>query len=150
MTVEKSEGNGAGAGREDPGNGGQVNSSGEDRKNPLETTVSLLSALLIISTVSLLTWQGIRTPDPASFEVVTGEVRGDNGLYYLPMEVSNAGDKSAQNVGVRVSLEGAGVADADLTIDWLPGRSSRSATSVFSVDPRSYEMSIEITGYQTP
>ncbi|MEX0762445.1 MAG: hypothetical protein WD208_02265 [Dehalococcoidia bacterium] len=148
--MDKNEGNGAGAGREGPDSGGQPNSGGEDRKNPLETTVSVLSALLIISAVSLLTWQGIRSPAPASFEVDTGEVRGRNGLYYLPLEVSNSGDKSAQNVGLRVRLEGAGVADTDLTIDWLPGRSRRSATSVFSVDPRLYEMSIEFTGYQAP
>jgi len=79
-----------------------------------------------------------------------------SGVYRYPIDVRNAGDEAARSVVVHVELIGSDstIAESDLTVDWLPGRSSRRIVAVFDRPP-SPELSpdsvtAEVRGYLVP
>ena len=55
----------------------------------------------------------------------------------MPIEVRNVGDESAKDVVVHVELilADSTLDEADLTVDWLPGRSTRTVVALFARRP---------------
>lgn len=120
--------------------------------DPLETLVSLLSALLLLGAIGFLVWEGVSLTEPPTFEAETGAVWHSDGRYYLPLVVRNSGGESVQNLGLNVTLEEGArtVAQAETAIVWLPAHSQRRAVVIFDQDPKAYRIVTSFEGYEPP
>jgi uncharacterized protein (TIGR02588 family) len=77
------------------------------------------------------------------------------GSYHAPVTVKNSGDESAKAVIVHMELVASDsvLAESDVTIDWLPGNSSRDVVGVFARSasgPQPTGVRAEVHGYATP
>lgn len=146
----------------DHGDGGDTPRDGERREGQqkkqqqdggwLETLAAWISGLLILAVAAVLVWQEVRTKEPPSFEVRSGDVRKAGEEYHVTLHLRNNGDEAAQQVEIEARLlrEGAEPSEAKVTIDWAPGQSSRKGTVVFAEDPRQGELELRVVGYAEP
>ena len=77
------------------------------------------------------------------------DVRAEGGRFYLPVEIENTGDQTAEAVLV-VVVQRVGDQDVEheLLIDYLAGHGTADATAVLAEDPRSAEVKIEVRSFQ--
>lgn len=113
-----------------------------------------ISILIIASLVGLLTYlhftQGTKPPI-IQVEAKLEEVKQQGDAYYLPLTITNMGEKTAQDVEIQVSLD-SGEGDPEsigFTILFLAGSESDYETAVFSNDPSEGELSYVIS-FSTP
>lgn len=80
------------------------------------------------------------------------EVREVGGEYYLPVEVANRGERTAENVKVRVSLtsDGANQEASQFTINFLAGNDSEQEVVVFAEDPSQAELNTDVESFRKP
>jgi uncharacterized protein (TIGR02588 family) len=122
----------------------------------LEKIATAGSALLIAAVVGLLIWDAFRTHAVASFSTHVGKGTIASGVYSFPIDVKNSGDEAARSVIVHVELAGPDttMAESDLEIDWLPGRSTRRIVAVFdrrrSSELPGASVTAEVRGYVVP
>ncbi len=79
-------------------------------------------------------------------------VRQEADRYYLPVDVRNRGNRTAQDVQVQAELDtGSGAPEsAEFTIMYLAGGDEMQGTFIFGDDPRQGELTVEVTSYQEP
>jgi uncharacterized protein (TIGR02588 family) len=113
-----------------------------------------ISILIIAALVGLLTYlyftQGTKSP-VIQIEAKLEEVKQEGDAYYLPLTITNMGEKTAQDVEIQVSLA-SGEGDPEsvgFTILFLAGNESDYETAVFSNDPAEGELSYVIS-FSTP
>jgi uncharacterized protein (TIGR02588 family) len=118
------------------------------------TSLAISSAILaaLVGTLTYLHFSG--GEEPAAVEVMPrlDQVRTAGQRFYLPVEVSNRGGLTAQDVRVQVVL-GAGAdrqETAELLIDFLAGGGSAKGTAVFERDPRGLPLEIVVLSYLEP
>ena len=88
-------------------------------------------------------------PSPTAEVTAEAEQRGDN--FFVPVEVKNLGDTTAENVQVTASLEVEGeVFEADQVVDFLAGGESVELEWVFEKDPSSGTLKVRVSGYSVP
>jgi uncharacterized protein (TIGR02588 family) len=120
----------------------------------LEKVATLVSGLLIAALLSVLIWDAAHPDTTAAFDVRAAKATAIGAMYRVPVTVHNTGDQSAKGVVVHVELTAADttVAETDVTIDWLPGRSTRDAVALFrrSDGQSSDAVSAEVRGYAVP
>ena len=115
--------------------------SGRDRQghSPAEWVTLILSSLLIAGVVVAVGYLTLTRGDaPPSFtaEPQPAETRGDPGVFYVPVTVTNTGDEPAQQIQVRVELQsGEQTETAVFTIELLAVGESEEGTAVFQSDP---------------
>jgi len=120
-------------------------------KNLLEWTVFGVSVALIAVVAGLLLHQHFTTGDrPADLMVVIGQPVASGGGYAVPVDIRNGGDRSAEDVHVSITLPGAEPEARDLTMPYVPYRSTRSGWVVFSRDPASARLEGRVLGYREP
>ena len=130
--------------------------SSEDKQekgsDPLETVVSLVSALLLLGAVAFLVWETFGVMQPPAFEAQPGPVWISGEHYYLPLTVHNTGGESVQSLELSVMLkkQGKTAAQAESSLQWLPAHSHRKMVVIFDEDPRQYELEIGFKGYELP
>src|SRR5690606_16898214 len=99
-------------------------------RTPAEWATLAASLLVLVAVGVLIVYrQAADPPAEAAFEVRLRreDVREFEGVYYLPLEVINRGDRTAEDVKVRVAMRPAGAAGAsdeeaaDLVIRFLAG-----------------------------
>jgi uncharacterized protein (TIGR02588 family) len=124
----------------------------QEGSDPLETLVSVVSALLLLGAIGFLIWEGISLTEPPRFEAETGVMWTSDGRYYLPMEVYNSGGESVQNLGLSVTLKDGEktVARTETAIAWLPAHSQRRAVVIFDQNPEAYRVVTSFKGYEPP
>jgi len=122
---------------------------------PLERATTFVSAMIVLFLLSVLVWDAVHPNAPPSFRVHPGKVEIRDNAYRAEVDVENTGDDAAKSVMVHLELVGRDttLAETDLTIDWLPGRSRHrvvgffprpaGATEVIGVKP-------EVHGYSAP
>ena len=136
--------------------GGEENETAKDRSaGPLEVMATALSALIIASVLSVLIWDAFHPNTPPAFTTEPGRVATALGSYRVPVTVHNSGDDAAKAVVVHVELLAADsvLAESDLTIDWLPGNTSKELVALFARPPSSPPptgIRAEVRGYVTP
>jgi uncharacterized protein (TIGR02588 family) len=113
-----------------------------------------ISILIIAALVGLLTYlyftQGTKSP-AIQVEAKLEEVQQQGDAYYLPLTITNMGEKTAQDVEIQVSLA-SGEGDPEtigFTILFLAGGESDYETAIFSNDPSEGELSYVIS-FSTP
>ncbi len=122
------------------------------KKNWLEWTVFGFSALLIAAVLIFLVLQSRQvddSPPDIRIEIGTPEPRGDQ--FAVPLRVRNAGDHTAENVQLRVTLNSSeGPEEAEVNLQFLPRRGQREAWVMFQNDPARGAMSARVLGYEEP
>jgi uncharacterized protein (TIGR02588 family) len=114
--------------------------------------VSLVILLSIFGVISYLYFQG-----EAQLAIITAEssmhdVRYEGDLYYLPVEVSNRGDQTVEDVLVQAELDvGSGSpVSADFTVTFLAGGERAKGTFIFENDPRQGTLTVHAVSYKEP
>ena len=123
------------------------------QKNPLEWTVFAAALAIVAGCVAVLVAMMLRTSDrPADLVVTLGRPERVSSGFRVPVQVRNAGDVTAAEVHVEVTL-GSGeeeVERADLTIAFVPRRSDRHGFVMFRRDPSCCEITGSAVGFEEP
>jgi uncharacterized protein (TIGR02588 family) len=112
-----------------------------------------VSAALLAALVAVIALQipGKHTP-PAPTVTQSGPVRAAQGSYFVPVEVENRGEATAENVQVLATFtadDGTEVV-ADQVVDFLAGGEVHELEFVFDEDPSGGKLEFAITGYLVP
>jgi uncharacterized protein (TIGR02588 family) len=72
--------------------------------------------------------------------------------YRIPVRVYNTGDLAARTVMVHVEIAGRDTvfSESDLTLDWLPGKSSHSVIGYLKRPAAEHSIHAEVRGYSDP
>jgi uncharacterized protein (TIGR02588 family) len=127
----------------------------DHRAGPLELVATALSALLVAGILGVLIWDAFHPNAPPAFTTKPGRVAIANGSYRVPVNVRNSGDDAAKAVVVHLQLVASDsvLAESDLTIDWLPGNTSKELVGLFARPasaPMPTGVRAEVRGYVTP
>jgi uncharacterized protein (TIGR02588 family) len=152
MSDERDKGNN----QQDESSKGEGNDPAEDhRAGPLEIVATAISTLLIVALLSVLIWDAFHPNTPPAFATQPGRLAIAGGLYRVPVSVRNSGDDAAKAVIVHLELVASDsvLAESDLTIDWLPGNTSKELVGLFArpaSGPTPTGVRAEVRGYATP
>ena len=118
------------------------------------TTLSVSLAILlgIFGVISYLHFQGEEQPARIATESKLENVRYDGDVYYLPVEVTNTGDLTVEDVVVQAELDtGSGSpVSAEFTVTFLAGGERAKGTFIFKDDPRQGNLTIQAVSYKEP
>lgn len=125
------------------------------RRSTAEWTTLAVSIALILGLVGLVTYlyiSGDNRPPIVEAIPLIEEVRQEGNAYYVPIEVTNRGDQTAEEVQVQAALsnpEGQ-QETAQFTIPFLAGGETTTGTAVFSEDPSAGELTVGAVSYRRP
>jgi uncharacterized protein (TIGR02588 family) len=132
----------------------QNGDGGEDRGRTLAEWVTLgvsVAIVLALAGLVVLQWLAQRTGHPEiSVEPNMEQVRQVGDLYYLPIRVTNSGEKAVEVVEVETELraEGEEPETVGFTVQFLAGRESDEFIVVLSNDPRNGELSHTVSFHE--
>jgi uncharacterized protein (TIGR02588 family) len=119
----------------------------------LEWIVAAVSAVLVLSVLGFLIYDGIRAPrTPPDITVVIDSVGPAGPGYLVLFRARNRGRSTAADVIVEGELE----ADTGLievsrtTLDYVPGGGDQRAGLYFTHDPRRVRLRLKAHGYRDP
>ncbi len=118
----------------------------ERKGNLLEIIFTVFSAAAILAVVIYLVLMIMRPMKPAEFELTQRkpEKRGDQ--WHVEINARNTGDEAVRAIEVEGTLDDRA---ANVTIDWLPGKSTRGAILVFDEEPTT-TIELAVKGYLMP
>jgi uncharacterized protein (TIGR02588 family) len=113
-----------------------------------------ISTLIVLALAGLVVFQAITQgtrPPQIEIEPLTEEVKQVGESYYLPISVTNSGDKAVEAVEVEVELrvEGDEPETIGFTVQFLAGLETDTHTVILSGDPRSGELTFT-TSFHEP
>jgi uncharacterized protein (TIGR02588 family) len=122
-------------------------------KNWLEWSVFTAGLVLVALTLGFLVRESLRG-DGGPPEVVArlGSPRAAAGGYMVPVEVTNVGQKTAEDVKVTIVLEeqGGGREEAEFGIAFLPRHSRREGWVTFRSDPARGTLRLGPVAFEVP
>ena len=136
----------------DEDHGGSNN--GGDRSTAEWTTLGI-SITIVLGILGLITYLyisgGGERPNiavDAKFE----ELRSEPSGYYLPVEVINEGDRTAEDVRVEVELDSSNgqPETSEISVMFLAGGERMTGTFIFEEDPTQGELTIRAISYRDP
>ncbi len=125
----------------------------------LEWIISGVGLLLVAASLGYLLYKAtIVDPKPAVFaakllktRATTSGESGVSGAYVATIELANRGGRTAAKVHVVVELAAEdGTTSRDVEIDYLPPRSTREVSVLFSQRPTESNLKIKFTSYCDP
>ena len=122
-------------------------------KNALEWTVFAVGLVLVIATLGYLIRESIVSGDgPPDVAVRLGPPRPSQYGYLLPVEVTNTGSATAEDVRVPIFLELPDGAreEAELDIAFLPPDSKRTGWVSFRSDPGRGTVGVGAVAFEVP
>lgn len=126
------------------------------QKNWLEWTVFFVGLVLVLFALSYLVYEGATMGnDPPSIEVRLGTPEQRTHNFIVPVSVTNHGDETAEGITIEVTAEnnagsGGEPVRGELTIAFLPRRSTREGWVTFQQDPRAARLNARVLGYEKP
>jgi uncharacterized protein (TIGR02588 family) len=120
---------------------------------PVERAATILSAVIVLALLSVLVWDAIHPNKPPAFTARAVKMEERESGYRTEVEVSNTGDDAAKSVVVHVEMAGADttLAETDITVDWLPGRSRHVVVGFWpKLKGRVLKVNAEVRGYSNP
>lgn len=80
------------------------------------------------------------------------ETRRSGDRYYVPVEISNTGGRTVEQLQVTVALAlpDGSTEDANFTVDFLAGGATEEGVASFSEDPTEHEVSVGAVSYVEP
>jgi uncharacterized protein (TIGR02588 family) len=122
-----------------------------ERPSHLSRNVAVVSAGVIALLVGYLTLEAFRDGSPASitFEIVAEEGWTEESSAYVPIDVRNAGGRTAAAIEVETKFDVAGAEPvvSRTIIDFLAGGEVRR---IYAVGPAGTEPTARIIGFQEP
>lgn len=113
-------------------------------------TFAVASAVVLL-VIGLLAAQIPGTDSPAAPDAEVQSITRRGDQYVVPVEVTNGGDATAENVQVAATLEiGGDTFEADQVVDFLAGGESAELEFVFDEDPSSGTLKVRVTGHSVP
>lgn len=122
-------------------------------KNVVEWSVFAISALIVTLTVGYLTFAAIRGKNvPPDLRITTGPPSAAGAGHRVEVKVRNAGDTSAEQVQIEVTLRRGEeeVERAELDLIYVPRKSERTGWVTFHNDPRCCAVATRAMSYDTP
>jgi uncharacterized protein (TIGR02588 family) len=119
----------------------------------LEWILGAVGALLFLAGLAYLTIEGLRGEDrPAEITFTVDEVLPAGDGFLVRYSAHNRGTQTLAHMHLKAEIvAGTTVMDeAQSTLDFLPGQSSRSGGFYLREDPRRYRLEIRAEGYQEP
>ena len=122
-------------------------------KNRLEWAVFAIGLLLVLATLGYLVSESIGdVGGPPEVVARLGDPRPSASGHLVPVEVTNVGETTAEDVRVPIFLE---LADgkreeAELSIAFLPRNSKRDGWVSFRGDPRQGTLSLGAIAFEVP
>ncbi len=131
----------------------QAQQSQEQGRATAEWVALAVSLAIILAFVGLAISQsltgGLR---PVNLEVVPqlDEVREVGGVYHLPVEVTNTGEETAENVQVTLTLQTSDEQPetAGFQFHFLAGGETQAAVAIFHVNPVEAGVTVKPVSYQ--
>jgi uncharacterized protein (TIGR02588 family) len=114
-----------------------------------EYAVGALGGLLVMGLVAFLLYQAIVRDSSPEVSVEVTRVEAAGAGYAVHIEVRNDGGTTAEGVMVsgQLTRQGRQVGQASTTVSYVPPDSMRTATLVFSEDPRDGRLTVGVQGY---
>lgn len=124
----------------------------EEHSGTLEKIISISSLILILGITGYLAWESIQDNTPPALDVTLAEPRQQGEFVAIVVAVQNSDDDTAKAVQVRGEAPGADgkPAEAEATMDWLPGQSKRRVTLLFPTDANVSQADVKVVGYEEP
>jgi uncharacterized protein (TIGR02588 family) len=122
-------------------------------KNRLEWTVFGIGLVLVLATLGFLARESVvGRGEPPDVVVRLGEPRRSQSGWLVPVEVTNSGGSTAEDVRVPILLELAGgrKEEAELGIAFLARGSTRNAWVSFRNDPRRGTLTLGALAFEVP
>ena len=122
------------------------------KKNRLEWTVFGVSLVLIVGVVALLVREQVTGGQrPPVIAVSAGDAVRSGDSFAVPLDVSNEGDTTAEDVRVEAVVTwGGGTERGEALLPFVPYQSHRRAWLTFTRDPRGGTMTTRVLGYREP
>ena len=118
-----------------------------------EWIAAAASLLLVLGAIGFLLFDARNSPRsaPSIRIAIDSIITAGDGLL-VEFHARNAGTTTAAGVRVegRLSSDSGVVETSEVTLDYVPGESARSAGLFFSLDPREHRLDIRPTGYERP
>ena len=129
---------------------GKVTGTDDAPRTAAEWVSLVISIALVAGVVAvILALWATSTGEPARFRIDRGPVRTEGANYYLPITVTNVGDRTGAQVMVEGKLGGGGDEEVSaITFDFLAPRSSANGVLVFGAEPTSAE--VRVVSYEQP
>lgn len=114
-----------------------------------------VSAAVVLVLIGLIGYEyftsGARPPVIEARPLV-GEVRQAGGAYYLPLEVANRGERTAEDVKVRVYLasDNGDRESSQLSIGFLAGGDAEQEVVVFQGNPSKGSLGVDVLSFRKP
>lgn len=122
-------------------------------RSTAEWVVFAIATAIIAALAGAITWLWAQPYDPATVTVqMIDERRVEERQTYIPAEVTNHGDETAEAVEVRATMTvgGSVVAEGAQTLDFLSGGRTEKLVFVFDDLPPESELEIRIAGFKIP
>jgi uncharacterized protein (TIGR02588 family) len=121
-----------------------------EKRSSAEWISLAISSIIVLALFALVIFHRVSSGDaPATLalKALTGSVRQVDQSFYLPIEVTNKGAKTAE--GVRV--EGRQQNEIkSFEIDFLDGEESAAGVLIFSQDPRIHPTTVSVVSFREP
>lgn len=124
----------------------------KEEKNWLEWTITITSGILVVFTLGFLVYQMLyEEHTPPDIVVVLGEVSEKDGAFSIPIQATNVGTETAENVIIEIILKGEPSEEkSQMTFAYLPRKSSANGWVIFSRKPDSKDLHTRVIGYSIP
>lgn len=133
--------------------GGAAQESRSGSTSAWEWTVAALGALLVFAAIGFMLSEALTEPDtPPIIKVSIETIIQTEYGYIVQFRAYNHGQQTAARLVVDGELKSdtGTVEKAQVTIDYLPSESGRTAALLFTNDPREYTVEIKPRGYDRP
>ena len=139
-------------GTNDEDRGGSNNEGGRSTAEWTTLGISITVVLGILGLITYLYVSGGGEPPSIMVETKIRELRSEANGYYLPVEVVNEGDRTAEEVRVEAELDtGTGQPEtAEITVTFLAGGERVTGTFIFSEDPSAGDLTVQAVSYKDP
>lgn len=114
--------------------------------------ISLAILALVFGSITWLSLKGDSEPTRVQVTPLLDAVQHEGGVWYLPVEVTNRGDRTAEAVTVEATLD-TGEKEpegAEITFGFLASRETVRGTFVFTSDPASGELTVRPASFKEP
>lgn len=129
----------------------EKNKHTNESKNWLEWGITLISGVLVVFVLGFLVYQMIYEKEtPPNITVVLGTVSQKDNAYAIPVEVTNKGTQTAENVIIEIIHDDGSQEISQITFPYLPRQSSADGWVVFSENPNLENLKIHVLGYGVP
>ena len=122
----------------------------EEEKNWLEWLITGISSVIVLFTLGFMVHQIIyEDPTPPNLQITLGETTAKDSGFAIPVTIHNEGTKTAENVVIAVfSKNGDAQEKAEITVQFLPGKSTAEGWVTFMAPPKDLET--HVVGYVIP